>query len=63
MPYKHKVGGSSPSFCTISVEMIYTDWIIDYDTEKRMDIRQNTLECDGTPLTKSNRASERQIEG
>ena len=40
-------------------EMIYHGWIIDYDTEKRMDIRANTLECDGTPSTKANRASKR----
>ena len=35
MVYTHSAGGSSPSLRTISVEMIYTDWVIDYNTEKR----------------------------
>lgn len=34
------------------------NWINEI-TEKRMDIRANTLECDGTPSTKANRASKR----
>lgn len=60
------VGGEEPSVgsnpttaATRPCEMIYHGWFTDYGTEKRMDIRVNTLECDGTPSTKSNRASKR----
>lgn len=60
------VGGEEPSVgsnpttaATRPCEMIYHGWFTDYGTEKRRDIRANTLECDGTPSTKANRASKR----